>query len=39
MTNVAVAEEVGLHETPRRAVDQKYGEPGMGLARRSSTAA
>ena len=39
MTIIAVAEELGLHETVLRRWIQKYGEPGMGLARRPSTAA
>ena len=39
MTLVAVANELGLHETVLRRWIQKHGEPGMGLARRSSTAA
>ena len=39
MTLVAVANELGLHETVLRRWIRKHGEPGMGLARRSSTAA
>ena len=39
MTIIAVAGELGLHETVLRRWIQKYGEPGMGLARRSSPAA
>ena len=34
MTIIAVAEELGLHETVLRRWIQRYGEPGMGLARR-----
>ena len=37
LTIIAVANELGLHETVLRRWIQKYGEPGMGLARRSST--
>jgi transposase len=39
MTIVAVADEPGLHETVLRRWVLECGEPGMGLARRSSTAA
>ena len=39
MTIIAVANELGLHETVLRRWIQKFGEPGMGLARRASTAA
>lgn len=39
MPIIAVANELGLHETVLRRWTQKYGEPGMGLARRSPTAA
>ena len=37
MTIVAVAEELGLHETVLRRWIQKYSEPGMALPRRRST--
>ena len=39
MTIIAVAGELALHETGLRRWIQKYGQPGMGLARRSSSAA
>ena len=38
MTIVAVAEELGLHETVLRRWIQKFSEPGMALPRRRSTA-